>query len=316
MLQRIEHMPAAFFSTVMGLSGLTIALQKAGQHVHSLALVADVLAPLTAAVFVVLLLLYGIKVVKFFAAVQQEFRHPIKMSFTATLSISLILLSVIFLHGYEQLSFYLWCGGSLLHLLLTLYVLSTWIHHSHFDIVHINPAWFIPVVGNILVPIAGVEHANPEISWFFFAIGLVFWLVLFTIIIYRVIFHPPMAERLWPTLFILIAPPAVGFVAYMRLTGELDSFARILYYIALFITLLLLVQAKRFIKLPFFLSWWAYSFPLAAMSIASFALGDQLGFGLALAIGYVLLALLGVVILVLVIRTVKAIMRNEICVEE
>ncbi len=316
MLERIEYMPAAFFSTVMGLSGLTIALQKADQQIHGLSLLVDVLALFTAALFLLLLALYGVKAVRFFPAVKKEFRHPIKMSFTATLSISLILLSIISLHRYEHLSFYLWSCGSLLHLVLTLYVLSTWIQHSHFEIAHINPAWFIPVVGNILVPIAGVEHANVEISWFFFSIGLVFWLVLFTIITYRVIFHPPMPERLWPTLFIWIAPPAVGFVAYLKLVGEVDSFARVLYYIALFITLLLLVQARRFIKLPFFLSWWAYSFPIAAMSIASFLFGERQHFHFATVVGYVLVSLLAAVILVLVVRTAKAVMRREICVDD
>jgi tellurite resistance protein len=309
-------MPAAFFSTVMGLSGLTIALQKANQQVQGLSLLVDSLALIVAALFVLLLSLYTVKVVRFFPAVKKEFLHPVKMSFTATLSISLILLSIIFLHRHELLSFYLWSAGSLLHLILTLYVLSTWIQHSHFEITHINPAWFIPVVGNILVPIAGVEHANVEISWFFFSIGLVFWLVLFTIITYRVIFHPPMPERLWPTLFIWIAPPAVGFIAYVKLVGDVDSFARVLYYAALFITLLLLVQARRFIKLPFFLSWWAYSFPIAAMSIASLLFGERQNFQAATVIGYVLVSLLAMVILVLVVRTVKAIMRREICVED
>ena len=37
----------------------------------------------------------------------------------------------------------------------------------------------------------------------------------------------PLPERLLPTVFILIAPPAVGFIAYVRLTGGVDVFAQI-----------------------------------------------------------------------------------------
>ena len=73
------------------------------------------------------------------------------------------------------------------------------------------------------------------------------WLVviLLTIIFYRVLFHHPIDERLMPTLFILIAPPAVGFIAYTRLTGgELDTFARVLYYSGLFLTLLLFTPGR------------------------------------------------------------------------
>jgi tellurite resistance protein len=40
-------------------------------------------------------------------------------------------------------------------------------HQNKYEIKHFNPAWFIPIVGNILVPIAGVHHAPIEISYFF-----------------------------------------------------------------------------------------------------------------------------------------------------
>jgi tellurite resistance protein TehA-like permease len=35
-----------------------------------------------------------------------------------------------------------------------------------------NPAWFIPVVGNILIPIAGVEYMPKAFSFFYFTVGL------------------------------------------------------------------------------------------------------------------------------------------------
>ena len=51
--------------------------------------------------------------------------------------------------------------------------------------------------------------------------------------------------NLLPTMFIMIAPPAVGFISYLNLVPDLDNFARVLYYSALFLTLLLLVPASR-----------------------------------------------------------------------
>jgi tellurite resistance protein len=58
-------------------------------------------------------------------------------------------------------------------------------------------------------------------------------------------------------------------VAYVKLNGGIDNFAHILYYSALFLILLMIVQLPRFRKLPFFVSWWAYSFPLAAFTIGT-----------------------------------------------
>lgn len=312
---RIKYLPISVFATVMGLTGFTIAWEKA-QALTGLYGVAGVTLALTALLFVVLLLAYGSKLLLHRDAVLNELHHPVRLSFFPTISISLVLLATATLEVHAGLSEVLWLGGSVLHLLFTLYVLGAWINHEHFQIQHMNPAWFIPVVGNILVPIAGVSHGYMEVSWFFFSIGLLFWLVLLTIVFYRIIFHAPLPGKLVPTLFILIAPPAVGFIAYVKLTGGIDVFARLLYYAGLFITLLLFTQVQRFARLKFFLSWWAYSFPLAAITIATLVMYQQLGHRVLLALGVVLLAVLSMVIGILVLRTALAVRRREICVEE
>lgn len=312
---RIKYLPISAFATVMGLSGFSIAWEKA-QRMTGFSGVAGVTLAFAALLFVVLLFAYGSKLMSHRDAVLKELHHPVRLSFFPTISISLVLLATATLEVHTGVSEVLWLVGSTLHLLFTLYVLGAWINHEHFQIQHMNPAWFIPVVGNILVPIAGVSHGYVEVSWFFFSIGLLFWLVLLTIVFYRIIFHAPLPGKLVPTLFILIAPPAVGFIAYVKLTGGVDVFARLLYYSGLFITLLLFTQVHRFARLRFFLSWWAYSFPLAAITIATLIMYQQLGHSALLGLGVVLLAVLSLVIGILVLRTTLAVLRHEICVEE
>lgn len=317
--QRLENFPVSFFAMVMGLSGLTIAVEKA-QQVFNLNIYADsVLAYATTAVFATLAIIYTNKLLKYRQAVSSELRHPVKLSFFPAISISLLLLSIIFLHKITVLSHIFWVLGAALHLVFTLFVVNSWMHHEHFKIQHMNPAWFIPAVGNVLVPIAGVAHGYTEISWFFFSIGLMFWVILFTIVFNRVLFHEPLPARLVPTFFILIAPPAVGFIAYMKLNGSLDSFAHILYYMALFLTILLFSQFRMFSRLQFFLSWWAYSFPVAAITIATFLMHETheaTGQKLFLYLGSGLLLLLIAVIALLLMKTIKAISMKKICVEE
>jgi tellurite resistance protein len=237
-------------------------------------------------------------------------------------SISLLLFSIAFLPIDHTISRYLWVAGALAHGVLTLAIMSIWMNSTIFQIQHSNPAWFIPVVGNIIVPLAGVEHFSAEISWFFFSIGLVFWVVLFTTFFYRIVFHPPMPQKLMPTLFIMIAPPAVGFIAYVKLMEHavagfgVDAFARVLYYFALFLFVMLLTQYRMFARIKFFLSWWAYSFPIAAMTIATtlmYAKTQEPFFNI-LAFG--LLTILTGVIIMLLAKTAGAIREREICVQE
>lgn len=313
---RLAHFPVSFFSVVMGLSGLTIAWTRAATVLHLPASPGDALAWVAVGVFVLVCLFYGAKLWAHPHEVRAEFRHPVRINFFPAFSISLLLLSIVFIERAPDAARLLWLVGAPLHLVFTLIVMNRWIHHPGVELAHVNPAWFIPVVGNVLVPVAGVRFFPADLSWFFFSIGLVFWLLLLTIVLYRLFFHAPLPERLTPTLFILVAPPAVGTVAYVALVNTVDAFAHVLYSIALFFTLLLASNALRFLRLRFFLSAWAYSFPLAAVTIASLLMAHRsggTGYHL-LATG--LLALSSTVIAVLAGRTVVAVIRGEICVPE
>ncbi|WP_372994498.1 SLAC1 anion channel family protein [Marinobacter sp.] len=313
---RLQNFPISWFAVVMGMTGFTIAWHHAENLLGIAVKPSPVLLGLTITLFVVLLLLYLAKALRYPGQVKAEFAHPVKLNFFPTISIGLILLSIALLPYSRGVSFMVWTLGAALHLGFTLYVLSAWLHQTHFEVAHINPAWFIPIVGNILVPIAGVQHASPEISWFFFSIGLVFWLVLLTIIFYRMFFHQPLPAKLLPTLFILIAPPAAGFISWFQLVGEVNAFGRVLYYVAIFLTLMLLTQAPRFFKLEFFLSWWAYSFPMAAMTLATFLMYEQLELLFFKWLGMALLGLLTALVAVLIGKTARAVQRRAVCIED
>jgi tellurite resistance protein len=311
---RLKFFPVSFFSMVMGLTGLAIAWHKAEAVFGLQVRMSGALLVLAGVAFVALAVLYLNKLLRYREAVAQELAHPIQLNFFPTISISLILLAVATIGQWPGVAGVLWVLGTAMHLLLTLYVMGVWIHHERFEIHHMNPAWFIPVVGNVLVPIAGVPLGFGELSWFFFSVGILFWLILFVIIIYRVLFHQPLPERLMPTFFILIAPPAVGFIAYVQLAGGLDAFARVLYYSGLFLTLLLATQVGRFIRLQFYLSWWAYSFPLAAITVATLAMYQLTGINVFAAVGWLLLTLVTLVVVFLLYRTALAVSTGKICI--
>lgn len=312
---RLKNFPISWFATIMGLSGFTIAWRRAEQLFSLPFAISPALQWLTVALFVLLAFVYLVKWLRYPGEVRAEIDHPVKLAFVPTVSIALILLSIVFLHPLPALARGLWLIGAIAHFAATLFVLNSWIHHDKYQIAHLNPAWFIPVVGNILVPVAGVPLGFGEVSWFFFALGLFFWPVLTAILFYRLIFHGSLPERLAPTLFIFIAPPAVGFISWHVLVAGIDAFARLLYGVALFFTLLLFSQIGRFARLKFFLSWWAYSFPLAAVTIASLIMAKETAAPLHTAIAGVLLAILTAVIVMLVVRTGMAVARQEICVE-
>ena len=312
----IEHFPVALFSMVMGLTGLALAWLKLHQLGGAPAAIGGTLRLLASATFIFLAAMYVAKLVRHPQSVRADWMHPVKLNFFPAISIGLILLGAAWARDLPGLAQWIWGLGAALHLGFTLAAMSSWIHHPRYKLEHANPAWFIPVVGNILVPIAGTSFAPPDLSWFFFSIGVVFWLVLMTIVLHRLFFNEPLPARLTPTLFILIAPPAAGFLAWVALVNEVDAFARVLYFTATFLTLLLASNALRFLQLPFAISGWAYSFPLAAMTLASLEMGARTGSSFHHALGLILLAILSMVVVLLAVKTVAAAAKGKICVPE
>ena len=268
MRERIKYFPITAYAIVMGLTGLSIVFSKF-YHLQWLPKIFfDVLLFFSLGIFLFITFMYGLKTVKHFEEVKKDFQHRIRINFFSAISISFLLLSIAFHAYWPILSILFWWIGLILHTYLMLHTISFWIQHN-FEIKFFNPAWFIPVVGNILIPVVGVEYMPKAVSFIYFAIGFFFWIILFTIFLNRVIFHDQLPQKFIPTLFILIAPPAIGFIAYMRLGQSWDIFAIFMLLIAYFFVALLIFLRKSFRSLEFFISWWAVTFPLDAITIAS-----------------------------------------------
>jgi tellurite resistance protein len=318
MQRSLKYFPVQLFAVVMGLSGLTIAFAKAWHflNIDSFEQIYKLLLVLDTVLFFTVLFTYIIKWVKYPEAVAAEFNHPIKSSFAAAISISFLLISIAYYDYAPSVSIAFWYIGTPLHLFFTFKVMKFWIEQD-FNVAHINPAWFIPIVGNVLIPVVGVDAQSEMLNIFFYAIGIFFWLVLFTIVIYRMIFHHPLGKRLLPTFFILIAPPAVGFISYFRITfGLIDTDSLFLYFIALFIFLLLLSLMKNFVKLHFFISWWAYTFPMAALTIATILMDSAYNNTLTYTVSLAFLTLTTILVGYVTYKTYIAVKNHKICIPE
>ena len=266
----LEHYPISFFAIGMGLFGLTLATHAAESAAGMHAVFSTALMWISAAAFATIAAFYLMKAFRHPAAVAAEWRHPVRIAFFPAISISLLLLATAMLSHDREIARLIWIAAAAAQAVMMLSVVGNWIAHRHYQTAHLTPAWFIPAVGNVVVPVAGAQLGHVEISWLFFSAGLLFWIVLLTLVMNRLIFHDPIPARLLPTLVILVAPPAVAFLAWYRLTGEIDPFARILLNSAYVFLAIVLTQAKSFFRLPFALSRWSLSIHVAAVTLASF----------------------------------------------
>lgn len=314
-LNRLKFYPVMMFAIVMGISGLTIALQKSAEFLGVPAVIGDTMMYIALGLFTIISLIYITKFIRYPKAVIAEWNHPVRINFFSAISISMLMLATITRSEFHALGAWFWYAGAAMHTFMTLYTITFWINHNQ-EIAHSNPAWFIPIVGNVLVPVGGIGLASKMVLMYYFSVGLFFWIVLLAIIMNRIIFHNQMAQKFMPTLFIMLAPPAVAFIAYFKLYHTMDMFAHFLYSIALFFTFMLAFMFKRFLGLKYFISWWAFIFPLAAMAIASMLMYHTMQDSFTLYLSYTMLAVASLMTLLVLYQTIKHMLKREICIQE
>lgn len=312
---RLQFFPIMMFAIVMGLSGLTIVYQKAHEMLGLSSIIGDVLVVLDSIVFITILLSYIIKIIKYFDEVKKEFSHPIRINFFAASAISFLLVSIVYHSINIEVSKYLFFIGTLMQTFFTFYTIQYWIN-KNLEITHSNPAWFIPIVGNVLVPVAGHNIIDNNFLMYYFSIGIFFWIVLTSLLVNRIIFHNQLIVKFVPTLFIFIAPPAVSFIAYVKMTGKYDFFASMLYNLAIFFSFLLIFMYKNFMNLKFFISWWAFTFPLAAVTLSSMLAFAKTHIVFYSFLSYFFLIMTTLVVLIVAFRTFQHMMKKEICIME
>lgn len=302
---KIENFGVPLFAVNMGLAGATLMYLRAAHVLGYPMFIAYLLATTCIIVFIAISASYTIKCIRYRDAVIEELRHPVKSVFFGAIAVSFLLVATVLVKLGLPFAHTAWWIGTALELAVTCYSLSFWIN-SDMQLQHATPAWMIPIVGNMIVPFAGVDVVGTPVLMFFFSIGVFFWITLIPMLINRIIFHGPMAEHFLPTLFILIAPPAAGLIAYLNVNGgEVDFFGTILYNVALFFTLLVVLMYKKFISMKFYVSCWAFIFPLAAMSVASQVMYAQFGFAFYSILSHVLIVATTVLLIIVGYHTAK-----------
>lgn len=307
-----------WYAIVMGLAGLALAWHRAepalGAPAAGAALVIGALA------LVVFLVLAGATLLRWrrhHDAWLEDLRHPVRHAFVATLPIGVLLLvTVAVALGLRHPGLVLlWWVGSIAQLAVTLWVLARWWRGGQaggLQWAGVTPALLIPIVGNVLVPLAGVPLGYAEASAAQFGIGLLFWPMVLALLVARLVVQGSWPERMLPTNFILVAPPAVVALGVLQFGGPV-TVAWMLWGMALFALLWAGTLARRIAALPFGLPHWGMSFPLAAFAALTLRLAEG---GVMQLLGLAALALASLVIAALALATLRGLRNGSLLAPE
>jgi tellurite resistance protein len=310
----IKNLPINLFGSVMGLAGLGLAWRLSDQYYGIGGMLGEAIGALAGLIFVLLTLGYLTKWVKHPEAVRADFNHPIISNFFGTVTIALLLLSAVATPHHPVLGQALWILGSALTVLLAGLVVFRLFSGSQ-DPMNAVPAWLIPGVATLDIAVTGAHMPMAwaaEFNLFALAVGAVVALVFFSQIFSRLVHQPAMAKGMVPSLMVLIAPFEVGFLAYTNVFGEIDQFASVLFYFGLFLFVVLSFKVFRR-DVPFAPSWWAISFPIAALSNAAlkYAYAHQDN-TLLMVIAAAILLFLTVALTVLLVKTLTSLFSGRL----
>jgi tellurite resistance protein len=316
---RLEHFPVPLFAAVMGIGGLSLAWRRAALVYDEIpAWIGDAVFWIALALFLLLVVAYTAKWLRHPAAAWAEARHPIRMAFVPTITIATLIIATAGQDLIPDVASALWWIGGVGHLLLTVVVMSAWFNRADIGLTQMTPAWFIPIVGNVITPLAAPAIGSMEFAWIAFGVGIVFWLALLPLLLFRLLLHAdPLPPRLLPSLAIFVAPPAVSLLAWGTLNGQMDGpVGRLLYGATLAFVALVAAQFSALRRVPFAVSYWAYTFPAAAAAAAALAIAGarpQTGYDI---VAGILLTLASLIITSVTLVTVRAAARGRICVPE
>lgn len=297
-----------WFAVVMGLAGLAGAWHRAaplmGEMADALALL---IGALSAALLALLLLASAWRAWRHAEAWREDLRHPMRHVLVAAIPIAALQVAAVgvALFGPQALAEALWWGGSLGLLGVTVWVMARWWRGNQAGGLNwtvVTPALFIPIVGNVLVPMAGVPLGYAEWSAAQFGIGLLLWPVVHALILARIAAQGLWPARAQPSIFIFIAPPAVVGLAALQF-GAPPLLAWMCWGVALLSFLWAAAQARAILALPFGIPHWGMSFPLTALAALTLQLATP--GGLLGVLGPAFLALASLVILALSMATLR-----------
>ena len=266
----VRNLPVNLFASVMGLSGLAQAWRLAHGGLGAPAWIGEAVGACAVLVFLLVSCAYLAKLVKHPQAVHAEFHHPIAGNFFGTIAISVLLLSAVVEPYGVAASRALWTGGVLASFALGIVVVSRLLK-GQVEASHAVPAWLIPGVATLDIAVTGGHMPMAwaaEVNLMAGAVGAVLALVLSAMIVSRLVHREPLAPAMTPSLMILVAPFAVGFLAYSNIVGGIDRFAALLFYFGLFMFAVVAPKVFR-PSIAFSPAWWAIGFPMAALANAA-----------------------------------------------
>lgn len=246
------------------MAGLMLALAATGNLVLSYGEVYRNIFGILASIILIFIL--G-KLIIDFKDVLENLKNPVMASIAPTFTMGIMILSTYINKLSSSVALSIWVIGLVLHIILIVYFTLKFI--LKFDVNKVLPSYFIVYVGIVVGSITAPAHNLAKVGQGLFWFGLVSYAILLPVVIYKVFVIKKIQEPLKPILIIFAAPASLCLAGYLASFPEKNmTIVGILAVLSLIMYLGSLVILPKLLKLKFYPSYSAFTFPLVISAIA------------------------------------------------
>ena len=253
----IKKVPVPLCGVMLGCAALGNLLQSYSEGIRL------AFGAVAAVLFVVCLL----KLICFPQMIKEDMKNPIMASVAGTFTMSMMLLSVYAKPYIGPAAYYVWLLAILLHCALIVYFTIKFV--LKLELPKVFASYYIVYVGIAVASITAPAYEAFAIGTAAFWFGLVTLIALFVVVTMRYV-KCPVPEPAKPLICIYAAPTSLCLAGYIQsVTPKSKTMILVLLAVASVIYVFALVKAVQYLKLKFYPSYAAFTFPFVISAIAA-----------------------------------------------
>ena len=254
----IKKVPVPLCGVMLGFAALGNLLQSYGEGIR-------LVCGLVAAFLLILVLL---KLIMFPKMIKEDMQNPIMASVSGTFPMALMLLSTYVKPFIGPAAMYIWFFAIGLHIVLIVYFTVKFI--LKLQLPKVFASYYIVYVGIAVAAVTAPAFEQTGIGAAAFWFGFVTLIILLVLVTVRYVKCPQIPEPAQPLLCIYAAPTSLCIAGYVQsVTPKSRGFLLAMLAVATVLYIFSIVKAIGYLKLKFYPSYAAFTFPFVISAIAT-----------------------------------------------
>lgn len=254
----IKKVPVPLCGVMLGLAALGNLLQSYGEGIRYG-------CGILAAFLLVLVLL---KVILFPQMIKEDMKNPIMASVAGTFPMALMLLSTYVKPFIGAAAMYIWYFAIALHIVLIIYFTAKFI--VKLELPKVFASYYIVYVGIAVAAVTAPAYEKLAVGTAAFWFGFITLILLLVLVTVRYVKCPQVPEPAQPLICIYAAPTSLCIAGYVQsVTPKSRGFLLAMLAVATVLYIFALVKAIGYLKLKFYPSYAAFTFPFVISAIAT-----------------------------------------------